>query len=83
MRQAITFCQQQNKAKTTPSNAKQFLWDEEGQTLVGFDAYKNMSHFDLLNSTRDEHKRYVESILSTSVTYPGGQLDKLKRYLQT
>ena len=84
MRQAITFRQQQNKAKaTTPSSTTTFLGDEEGQTLVGFGTYKNMSRFDLFSSTCNEHKRYVESILSTPVTYPGGQLDKLKRYLQT
>ena len=41
-----------------------------------------MSRFDLYNSTQDEHKRYVKSILNTNVTYPGGQLDKLKRYIE-
>ena len=41
-----------------------------------------MSRFDLYHSTRDEHKRYVRSILECSVTHPGGQLDMLKRYIE-
>ena len=41
-----------------------------------------MSRFDLYKSTQDAHKRYVKSILNTNVTYPGGQLDKLKRYIE-
>ena len=41
-----------------------------------------MSRFNLYHSTQDEHKRYVTSILKTNVTHHGGQLDKLKRYIE-
>ena len=50
--------------------------------LVGFGPYKLMSRFDLYNSTQEEHRNYVTSTLNTNVTYPGGQLDKLKRYIE-
>jgi hypothetical protein len=41
-----------------------------------------MSRFDLFNSTQVEHRNYVNSILTTPVTHPGGQLDKLKSYIK-
>ena len=80
MRNAIKFRQAQNAAKTPVSTSS--LADVEGQTLVGFGTYKHMSRSDLFNSTQDEHRNYVNSILTTPVTHPGGQLDKLKRYLR-
>ena len=83
MRNAIKFRQDQNtaKTKTTPSSASS-VGDVEGQTLVGFGTYKHMSRFDLFNSTQVEHRNYVNSILTTPVTHPGGQLDKLKSYIK-
>ena len=77
MLQAITFRQKQNEAKGKEPPAA--VENEEGQTLVGFGTFKNLLRFDLFNSTLDEHKRYVQSILSTPVTHLGGQLGRLKR----
>ena len=80
MQNATRFRQDQNTAKTPVSMSS--LADVEGQTLVGFGTYKQMSRSDLFNSTQVEHRNYVNSILMTPVTHPGGQLDKLKRYFK-
>mgnify|MGYP002804106701 CR=1 FL=1 len=83
MQDAIKFRQAQNtvKSNTTESTAST-VRDVEGQTLVGFGPYKHMSRFDLFHSTQFEHRNYVNSILTTPVTHPGGQLDKLKSYIK-
>ena len=83
MCKAIKFRQEQNTAKTKPTttSVSTVAGDVEGQTL-GFGKYKNLSRFDLFNSTQPEHKNYVESVLKTPVTYPGGQFEKLKNYIQ-
>ena len=56
--------------------------DAEGHVLIGFGPYKHMSRFDLYHSPQDEHRKYVRSILQVTVTHPGGQMDKLKSYIQ-
>ena len=73
----------QNKATSSAaSSAASTSGGSDAYNLVGFGPHKLMSHFDLYHSTRDEHKRYVRSILECSVTHPGGQLDILKPYIE-
>ena len=83
MQAAIKCRQQSNVAQdiatcSVPSTSG----ESEAYHLVGFGPYRLMSRFNLYHSTQDEHKRYVTSILKTNVTHPGGQLDKLKRYIE-
>ena len=84
MKAAIKNRQQSNVARNeaTSSAPSSTSGEDDEHHLVGFGPYKLMSHFNLYNSTQDEHMRYVTSILNTNVTYPGGQLDKLKRYIE-
>lgn len=53
----------------------------DGHILVGFGPYSHMSRQALLQSTKQEHKAYVQSIIRHPVTHPGARLDKLKQYL--
>ena len=55
--------------------------DREGQALVGFGRFSQMSRQALCNSTKEEHRKFVEEMLQYPVTHPGGQLDKLKTYI--
>ena len=84
MKAAIKNRQQSNVARNeaTSSAPSSTSGEDDEHHLVGFGPYKLMSHFNLYNSTQDEHMRYVTSILNTNATYPGGQLDKLKRYIE-
>ena len=83
MKAAIKTRQQTNVAQaSTTSSAASTSGQSDAYSLVGFGPYKHMKLFDLFNSTQDEHKRYVASILKCSVSHPGGQLDKLKTYIQ-
>ena len=82
MKAAIKTRQQTNVAKATTSSTASTSGQSDAYSLVGFGQYKLMTRFDLFNSTQDEHKRYVESILECSVSHPGGQLDKLKTYFE-
>ena len=83
MQAAIKNRQQSNVAQNiATSSVPSTSGTSDAYHLVGFGPYKLMSRFDLYNFTQDEHKRYVTSIFNTNVTYPGGQLDKLKRYIQ-
>mgnify|MGYP002804201910 FL=1 len=50
--------------------------------LVRFGPYKRTVCLVSNCTTQEEHRKYVTSILNTNVTYPGGQLDKLKRYIE-
>lgn len=65
----------QNKAASTSG-------ESDAHHLVGFGPYKLMTRFDLYHSIKDEHKEYVRSISKCNVTHPGGQLDKLKQYIE-
>ncbi|XP_071828658.1 uncharacterized protein [Apostichopus japonicus] len=53
----------------------------EGDILVGFGPYSNLSRQALFLSTEKEHESYVKGMLRHPVTYPGGKLDMLKKYL--
>lgn len=84
MKHAIKSRQDHNLSQSKASTScASFAGDAEGHVLVGFGPYKHMSHFDLSNSPQDEHKKYVRRILQLTVTHPGGQMDKLKSYIQT
>lgn len=84
MKEAIKSRQHHNLAQNQASTSSaSFPGDAEGHVLVGFGPYKHMSRFDLYHSPQDEHKKYVRSILQITVTHPGGQMDKLKSYIQT
>ena len=83
MRAAISNRQRSNVAQNkATSSAASTSGESDAYDLVGFGPYKFMSRFDLCHSTQDEHKRYVTSILDCNVVYPGGQLHKLKRYIE-
>jgi hypothetical protein len=87
MQAAIKTRQQSNVARTkatssASSSAASTSVESDEYDLVGFGPHKLMSRFNLYHSNEDEHKRYVRSILECNVNFPGGQLDKLKRYFQ-
>ena len=83
MQAAIRNRQQSNVAQSkATSSAASTSGESHAYNLVGFGPYKLMSRFDLCHSTQNEHKRYVTSILDCNVAYPGGQQDKLKRYIE-
>lgn len=56
--------------------------DREGQALLGFGRFSQMTRQALCNSTKEEHKKFVEEMLQYPVTHAGGQLDKLKSYFK-
>lgn len=55
--------------------------DTEGGALVGFGAYAKMTRKALFYSVAEEHKAFVKEIVSYPVSYPGGKLDKLQKYI--
>ncbi len=83
MQAAIRNRQQSNVAQSkATSSAASTSGESDAYHLVGFGPYKLMSRFDLCHSNQDEHKRYVASILDCNVVHPGGQLHKLKCYIE-
>ena len=80
MCQAIDHRRATNKAQVGARSACKGD-DDQGQSLVGFGAHSTMTRQALFQSTKEEHRAYVNSIIKHPVTHPGGQLDKLKRYL--
>lgn len=56
--------------------------DKEGQVLVGFGLYSQMTMASLFNSSKLEHSSYVKHIVNPPVMHPGGKLDKLQRYIR-
>lgn len=83
MQNAIKSRQQSNVAQNkATSSAASTSGESDACNLVGFGPHELMSRFDLYHSTQDEHKKYVRSILESNVTHPGGQLDKLKCYIE-
>ena len=73
---------QKKVTSSAASSAASTSGESDAYNLVWFGPHKLMSRFDLYHSTRDEHKRYVRSILECNVIHPGGQLDMLKRYIE-
>ena len=83
MRHAIKSREDRNSAQSKVSTSSSSTDVAEERVVVGFGPYKNMSFFDLFHSPEDAHKKYVKSILQIHISHPGGQMDKLKNYIQT